>query len=97
MDLVAKDLTVAQSIDIIRHACEILNSLSDITPAIAEPPMRALVENLGLRPNQVFGILRAAITGQTVSPPLFESMGIVGKKKVLERLRSAIEMMEKIT
>ncbi len=96
MDLVAKDLTVAQSIDVIRHACEILDTLSEITPAIAEPPMRALVEHLGLRPNQVFGILRAAITGQTVSPPLFESMFIVGKKLVLERLRSAIDLMEKI-
>ncbi len=45
--------------------------------------MRALVEQLGLSPNQVFGLLRVAVTGQTVSPPLFESMEIVGKAKVL--------------
>ena len=58
--------------------------------------MRALVDHLGLRPNQVFGILRAAVTGQTVSPPLFDSMGIVGKEKVLERLKTAIEILEKM-
>ena len=57
--------------------------------------MRALVEQLGLSPNQVFGILRVAVTGQTVSPPLFESMEIVGKEKVLERVKQAIEMSGK--
>jgi glutamyl-tRNA synthetase len=44
---------------------------------------------------QVFGILRAAVTGQTVSPPLFESMEIVGKEKVLERVSRAITLLEK--
>ena len=58
--------------------------------------MRALVEQLGLSPNQVFGILRVAVTGQTVSPPLFESMEIVGKEKVLERVKKAIEILEKM-
>ena len=51
----------------------------------------------GISPNQVFGSLRVAVTGQTVSPPLFESMEIVGKEKVLERLKQAIEMLEKIS
>ena len=56
--------------------------------------MRALVEQLGLSPSQVFGILRVAVTGQTVSPPLFESMEIVGKEKVLERVAGAIRILE---
>jgi glutamyl-tRNA synthetase len=58
--------------------------------------MRALVEQLGLSPNQVFGILRVAVTGQTVSPPLFESMEIVGKEKVLARVKKAIGILEKM-
>jgi len=49
-----------------------------------------------LSANQVFGLLRAAVTGQKVSPPLFESMEIIGKEKVLERLRMAIEILEKM-
>ncbi|MCX6036216.1 MAG: glutamate--tRNA ligase family protein, partial [Chloroflexi bacterium] len=93
-DLVAKNLTAAQSVDIARQAYKILAALPDITPATTEPPLRLLVEQLGLSPNQVFGILRVAVTGQTVSPPLFESMEIVGKKKVLERVKKAIKVLE---
>ena len=58
--------------------------------------MRNLVGQLGLSPNQVFGSLRVAVTGQTVSPPLFESMEIIGKEKVLERLNQAIEILERM-
>jgi glutamyl-tRNA synthetase len=58
--------------------------------------LRELVEKLELKPNQVFGILRVAVTGQTVSPPLFESMEVIGKEKVLERVRKAIEILEKM-
>jgi glutamyl-tRNA synthetase len=95
-DLVAKNLTAVQSLDIACKAYEILTALPAITPATAEPPMRLLVEQLGLSPNQVFGILRVAVTGQTISPPLFESMEIVGKEKVLERVKKAIGLLEKI-
>ena len=45
--------------------------------------MRLLAEELGLSAGQLFGILRVAVTGQKVSPPLFESMAIIGKEKVL--------------
>jgi len=95
-ELIGKNLTAAQSAEIARKAYEILAGLPAITLATAEPPMRALVEQLGLSANQVFGILRAAVTGQTVSPPLFESMEIVGKEKVLERVRGAIGILEKM-
>ncbi len=94
-NLVAKNLTASQSADVARKSLEILSSLPEISPATAEPPLRALVEQLGLSPNQVFGILRVAVTGQTVSPPLFESMEIVGKEKVIERIRGAIKILEK--
>jgi glutamyl-tRNA synthetase len=95
-ELIGKNLTATQSVEIARKACEILAGLPAINLANAEPPMRALVERLGLSAGQVFGILRVAVTGQTVSPPLFESMEIVGKEKVLERVRKAIEILEKM-
>ena len=82
--------------DVALQAYEILAALPEITPTIAEPPLRLLIEQLGLSPNQVFGILRVAVTGQTVSPPLFESMEIVGKEKVLERLKNAIAILERM-
>jgi glutamyl-tRNA synthetase len=55
--------------------------------------MRALVEELGLKPAQVFGVLRVAVTGRKVSPPLFESMEIIGKDIVLERIKTAAKML----
>ena len=94
-ELVAKGLNAAQSAEILRQSSQILAALPEIRHDLAEPPMRNLVEQLGLSPNQVFGILRVAVTGQPVSPPLFESMEIVGKEKVLERLKLAIEILVK--
>jgi len=95
-DLLGKNLTAGQSAAVARRAHDILASLPVLTSEAAEPPMRALVEELGYSANQVFGILRAAVTGQTVSPPLFESMEIVGKAKVLERLEKAIRILESL-
>ncbi|MBI2758176.1 MAG: glutamate--tRNA ligase [Chloroflexi bacterium] len=96
-DLIAKGLDARQSANVARKAHEILAALPEINHAAAEPPMRALVEKLALNPNQVFGIVRVAVTGQKVSPPLFESMEIIGRAKVLERLQKAIEMLESMS
>ena len=95
-ELVAKNLSPQESAEVARKSYEVLTGLPELSHALAEPPMRKLVEDLGLNPNQVFGILRVAVTGQTVSPPLFESMEIVGKEVVLQRIRSAIEILEKM-
>ncbi len=49
----------------------------------------ALVEALGLKPRKAFGPIRVAITGSSVSPPLFESMELLGRERSLQRLRQA--------
>ncbi len=95
-DLVAKGLTVEQSAEAARRSYEVLAGLPDFKVETAEPPMRALVEALGLSAGQVFGILRSAVTGQKVSPPLFESMEIIGREKVLARVKQAAEALEKM-
>ena len=50
----------------------------------------ALVDGLGLKPRQAFGPVRVAVTGKTVSPPLFESIELLGRERTLERLRDAL-------
>lgn len=95
-DLVAKGLDAKQSAEIARKTYEILSALPDVTHAVAEPPMRAYVEGGGLNAGQVFGILRVAVTGQKISPPLFESMEIIGREKVLERLKRAVGTLERM-
>ena len=93
-ELIAKGLDAQQSAEIAQQAYEILSSLPDVSHAIAEPSMREYVERSGFTANQVFGIMRVAVTGQKVSPPLFESMEIIGREKVLERLSHAVNLLK---
>ena len=46
----------------------------------------ALIDGLGLKPRQAFGPVRVAVTGRKVSPPLFESLEILGRDAALARL-----------
>ena len=57
--------------------------------------MRDFVEASGLKAGQVFGLMRIAITGQRVSPPLFESMEIIGKEVVMGRMHRAMNMLRR--
>jgi glutamyl-tRNA synthetase len=58
-----------------------------LTPSIKDVLQKRLVDEMGLKPREAFGVLRAAITGRKVSPPLFESMELLGRTQTLSRLR----------
>jgi glutamyl-tRNA synthetase len=60
------------------------------TPAIEEALRASLVEGLGLKPRNAFGPVRVAITGRRISPPLFESMELLGRDRSLARLDAAV-------
>ena len=49
----------------------------------------ALIDGLELKPRKAFGPVRVAVTGSTVSPPLFESLELLGRDRSLARLREA--------
>jgi glutamyl-tRNA synthetase len=59
------------------------------TPSIEAALRAALVEDLGLKPRNAFGPVRVAITGRRVSPPLFESLELLGRDRSLARLAGA--------
>jgi glutamyl-tRNA synthetase len=64
-----------------------LETLDDFSSAAIEAALRAaLIDGAGLKPRVAFGPLRTAISGRRVSPPLFESMEILGKESTLARL-----------
>jgi glutamyl-tRNA synthetase len=50
---------------------------------------QALIEELGLKPRHAFGPVRVAVTGRRVSPPLFESLELLGRERSLARLATA--------
>ena len=66
-----------------------LQALEKWTAAAIEETLRALAEKLELKPKKAFQPIRAAITGTLVSPPLFESLEILGRDKSLERIGRA--------
>ena len=81
-------LTAAQGI------LSIFHSLPEITQENAETPLRKLAEDLGIKAGQVFGLLREILTGQKVSPPIFDIIPILGREKVLTRLEEAVESIQ---
>jgi glutamyl-tRNA synthetase len=81
---------------ILDAATAALRELADwSTPAIEEALKAALVEGLGLKPRQAFGPVRVAISGRTVSPPLYESMELLGRDRTLGRLAAARALTER--
>jgi glutamyl-tRNA synthetase len=67
-----------------------LDGVADWTTASIEDVLKdALIEDLALKPRKAFGPIRVAATGTTVSPPLFESLELLGRDRSLRRLRAA--------
>jgi glutamyl-tRNA synthetase len=89
-DLVGKKMTADESLAALRGARDVLVSLTDFRAEAMEPPMRTLADELDLKAGQLFGIIRVAVTGKTVAPPLFETIAVLGRERTLLRLERAI-------
>jgi glutamyl-tRNA synthetase len=50
----------------------------------------ALIDELGLKPRVAFSALRIAVTGSHISPPLFESLELLGKERSIARIKAVI-------
>jgi glutamyl-tRNA synthetase len=78
------------SADTLEAATEALVEVEPYDHDAIEAALRkALVGELGLKPRVAFGPVRAAITGRRISPPLFESLELLGRASALNRLRAA--------
>jgi glutamyl-tRNA synthetase len=75
---------------VLEAASAALESLPEFTHEAVDAALRAaLVDRLGLKPKHAFGPVRVAVTGTTVSPPLFESIELLGRDLTLSRLAAA--------
>jgi glutamyl-tRNA synthetase len=92
--LIPKHMDATSTAGMLRKALAIVSTIPDFSAKTLEYSLRKLVEEEGLSVGQLFGALRIAITGQKVSPPLFESMEIVGRKLVVDRIQAAIIQLE---
>jgi len=85
----AKELT-AEAVPVLDSALGALDGAAEWTsPVIEETLKAALIDGLGLKPRKAFGPIRVAVTGATVSPPLYESMELLGRERTIRRLREA--------
>lgn len=74
---------------ILSTASGALENLTDWSVANIEETLRtSLIDGLGLKPRSAFGAVRTAISGRRISPPLFESMEILGRDSSLARINS---------
>jgi glutamyl-tRNA synthetase len=86
----AAKVLVPGAAPVLDAAVDVLDGLAGwTTEDIQEALQAALVETLGLKPRLAYGPVRVAVTGRTVSPPLFESLELLGRERTLARLRSA--------
>jgi glutamyl-tRNA synthetase len=84
----AMDKLPGNTLDILDASVDALEALDNWTTEEIQSALQlALIEKLELKPRIAFGPLRSAVSGRRVSPPLFESLEILGKEKTLERLR----------
>ena len=91
--LVGKKMTAAESLAALQRAGETLAALPDFCAEGMEAPLRDLATDLGLKAGQLFGIVRVAVTGKKVAPPLFGTMEVLGQEQSLARIDGALETL----
>jgi glutamyl-tRNA synthetase len=84
-------LTDQETQKVLKSATNSLESVTNWNHQEIENALRvALLEEMGLKPRIAFSPVRIAITGSHISPPLFESMELLGRERSMKRLHSAI-------
>ena len=79
--------------DILRGSIPLLRRLDTFDADTQHAAMREFAKATGYKNGQVFGSLRAAVTGQKVSPPTFETMEVLGQEESIRRIELALQSL----
>jgi glutamyl-tRNA synthetase len=85
-----KKTTAETALKALQAADEKLSLLENFNRDFLESTLRRLAEGLGLKAGQFFNVLRVATTARDATPPLFETMEVLGKERCLKRIKAAI-------
>jgi glutamyl-tRNA synthetase len=88
-----KGVDEAKAKEILTRAAHVLEALPDFSVTAIDQALRGVATELDLKPGPAFVALRIAVTGKTVTPPLFESFAVLGRDKVLSRVRETIGLI----
>ena len=89
--LIQKGMDVDNTREILKASRNRLSNLESFESESIENNLRSLSNELGIKTRQMFGSLRVAISGQQIAPPLFQTMDILGKDRVLLWIDDAID------
>jgi len=92
--LIGKNMDVAESQYALSQARTTLACLGEFGVETIEPTLRELAENLSLKLGPLLGIIRVAVTGKTVAPPLFETLAILGQERTLARIDRGLNALD---
>jgi len=92
--LIGKKMDAASSLNALRQAREVVAEIEPFTSESLEQPLRDLARDLGVKVGSLFGVIRGAVTGQKVSPPLFETMEIMGRQRICKQMDEGIVVLE---
>ena len=89
-ELVQKGMDPTTTTEALKASLARLEALNSFDAPGIEAELRPLADELGLKARQLFGALRVATTGQRVSPPLFETMELLGKERTVRAVSDAV-------
>jgi len=95
--MVPKGRTPAETAKQVKRLLEeVVDPLLDWRAETLEPGLRSLSERSGWAPKELFMTVRVAATGRSASPPLFETLDVLGKETTRRRLRRSVEVLKAI-
>ena len=88
----AKNTLTQDLLPALEKSVKLLKDIPEFkTQSLHDELNKLLVTEMGLKPRVIFTALRVAVTGRKVSPPLFESMEIMGRDKVISRIEKCLK------
>jgi glutamyl-tRNA synthetase len=95
--LIAKNMTRESTLTALEVSSQRMKQLASFDEGVLETLLRPLAEELGLKAGQLFSVLRTAVTGETATPPLFQTMVVLGKDRCLRRIDEAVAKLRKLS
>jgi glutamyl-tRNA synthetase len=94
--LVGKKMDAAGSLRALQQARTVLANLSRFEADTIEPALRSLADALELKVGQLLGIIRIAVSGRQVAPPLFETLAALGQERTVARIDCGLDALSKL-